>query len=788
MSITRKIGAVVSLLGMLLVVGEGYLVYNAYVRLEDESRSSGINVIVQSLVDAAGSLAAERGATNGVINNPAGSEQRSIDTALANRTQGMAHLDAALADLEALDLAGLEAPMARLTDILAAVDRHRAEVDEVFASRRVSGDSTLTTVWFGTATDLIMATAALRQAVEDALPETVSPAIWRAFAVRAALWQIAEFSGRQRGMMAGIIARGNAMTQGQLEVIYRNEGVIEAGWMAAVGRGERMSDAMADAVASALDAYAGEYHDLRVAVFQAGADGSAYPVSSADWFAAATAAIDAVRSAGRVVADEAAAMGSAANDASRSQLIESFMLIVGVLVIVVGAAWFARQSIARPIVKSARIMDELTQGNTEVEIAGTDRRDEIGAMARALTVLHQATMERDRLKAAQEMAERAAREERRSALRDMAAKIDTSARAALSSVGENADHLVDRSHELLEGANKVADDATAVSTASSQATANAQAVVAAAEELSASIREITRQVGQSTDIAETAVERAEATRSVVHRLDEVGAGIGDVVNLIRQIAEQTNLLALNATIEAARAGEAGRGFAVVAGEVKTLANQTARSTEEIAKRVDEIRSVSREAAEAIQVVASTIVDMNQITQSVSASVHEQETATENIARSVQHSTDATGRVAALIDNVHGEVGKARDSAGIVEETARSMAAELTAFRNAVVKLIHTSTSDADRRMHERFHVSVRVRLQHGGDWTDGTLVDCSNGGARLAPIPDVEVGTAISIEVPSVEAAWEGHVVNLTDAGVHVQFDRAQHIDDVAMARLERAA
>ena len=788
MSITRKIGAVVSLLGMLLIVGEGYLVYNAYVRMEDEARSSRINVIVQSLVDAAGDLAAERGATNGVINNPAGSERRSIDAAVSNRTRGMAHLDAALADLEMLNPAGLEAPIARVTEVLAEIDRLRTEVDAVFASGRISADSTLATVWFGTATDLIMATAALRQALEDALPDTVSPSILRAFAVRAALWQVAEFSGRQRGMLAGVIARGDGMTQDQLDVFFRNEGIIEAGWMAAVGRGQRISDDLADAVASARDTYAGDYHDLRLAVFQAGADGTAYPVSAGDWFAVATAAIDAVRSAGQVVADEAAGMELAAMDASNARLTASFILIGGVLVIVVGAALFARRTIARPIVDSAHVMEALTQGNTEIEVTGTARRDEIGAMARALTVLHQATIERDQLKAAQEKAEQAAREDRRSALRDMAAKIDTSAREALSTIGENADQMVDRSHRLLEGSTKMAADATAVSGASSQATANAQAVAAAAEELSASIREITRQVGQSTAIAETAVERAEATRSVVNRLDEVGAGIGDVVNLIRQIAEQTNLLALNATIEAARAGEAGRGFAVVAGEVKTLANQTARSTEEIAKRVDEIRSVSGETAQAIQEVASTIVDMNQITQSVSASVHEQETATENIARSVQESTDATGRVAALIDNVHAEVERTRDSAGIVEETARSMAAGLTAFRNSVVKLIHTSTSDADRRMHQRFHASVRVRLQHGTDWKNGTLVDCSEGGARLAPLTGVDVGAVISIEVPAIGAAWEGRVVNITDAGVHVQFDGVQQIDDGALARLERAA
>ncbi len=224
---------------------------------------------------------------------------------------------------------------------------------------------------------------------------------------------------------------------------------------------------------------------------------------------------------------------------------------------------------------------------------------------------------------------------------------------------------------------------TAVAAASEQASGNVQTVAAATEQLSASIAEISRQVSESTKVVSQAVNEAAKTKDVIRSLDTAAQKIGKVVSLITDIAEQTNLLALNATIEAARAGEAGKGFAVVASEVKNLATQTAKATEEIGAQIDGIQTATRTSVSAIEHIASTIEAVNQISTSIADAVREQGNATQDIARNVEQAASGTTEVSNSIAAVTSSVGQTGHVSAQVLQAARDLAKQSDDLRGQV---------------------------------------------------------------------------------------------------------
>jgi len=243
------------------------------------------------------------------------------------------------------------------------------------------------------------------------------------------------------------------------------------------------------------------------------------------------------------------------------------------------------------------------------------------------------------------------RQKHQDALTAAIREFDEQMRVALSTVSGSADQLQSASNALAAGAEEATQQATAVAAASEQASSNVQTVATATEELSSSVSEIGRQVSESTRIAGDAVRQAQHSSETIHGLSEAAQRIGDVIKLISSVAEQTNLLALNATIEAARAGEAGRGFAVVAQEVKALAAQTSKATDEIGQHVTAIQHATKESAGAIDTVGKTIASISEIATTIAAAVEEQGAATNEIARNVSEAAKGTQEVSANISGV-----------------------------------------------------------------------------------------------------------------------------------------
>jgi methyl-accepting chemotaxis protein len=357
-----------------------------------------------------------------------------------------------------------------------------------------------------------------------------------------------------------------------------------------------------------------------------------------------------------------------------------------VLLATVGGSLIISRGITRPLSCLAANMLRLAEGDVGVAIEGTERQDEIGGMACAVQVFKENKIETDRLNAEQRRQDEAhaARAQR---IETLCRVFDANSSEAVRAVASAASEMRSSSESMSATAEEATRQAAAVAAASEQASANVQTVASAAEELSGSVAEISRQVTQASRIASAAVTEAERTNVKVQGLAQAAQKIGEVVALITDIAQQTNLLALNATIEAARAGDAGKGFAVVASEVKNLANQTAKATDEIGAQIAGIQAATQEAVSAIEAITKTISQINEVNSGVASAVEEQGAATQEIARNVEQAAVGTQEVSSNIVGVSQAANDTGAAATQIQSTAADLSRQSETLRSEVDKFL-----------------------------------------------------------------------------------------------------
>jgi len=340
------------------------------------------------------------------------------------------------------------------------------------------------------------------------------------------------------------------------------------------------------------------------------------------------------------------------------------------------------RTVVAPIGSITATMRRLAESELSVVIAEAGRSDEIGAMAAALQVFKDNMAEAERLRAEQ-AAEQEARLARGRAVEDMVARFDATISSVIHTVSSSTSTLDLSARSMSDTTEATNGQVIMVAAAAEQASANVQTVASAAEELATSINEIGRQVSESATFADEATRQADATDAQIASLSEAASKIGDVVNLIADIASQTNLLALNATIEAARAGDAGKGFAVVAAEVKTLANQTARATEEISGKVIEMQAVTAQSVDAVKAIGKTIARIAEISTGIAAAVDQQNAATGEIARNVQQAAQGTAEVSSGIVEVAEGGAKVKQASTDVMGASTSLGHDAEMLRQEV---------------------------------------------------------------------------------------------------------
>jgi methyl-accepting chemotaxis protein len=363
------------------------------------------------------------------------------------------------------------------------------------------------------------------------------------------------------------------------------------------------------------------------------------------------------------------------------------IMVVVSLLMAGGLFFLLGRSIVNPITAMTMAMRKIAQGDTSTSIPALERGDEVGAMAQSVKVFKDNMIEAGRLRGEQEVLKAQADSERKLLLVRMADEFERGVLASLDSLASSASEMQATSRNMSSTAIEASQQATSVAAVAEQASANVQTVAAATEELSSSVSEIGRQVTQSTEIAGQAVSEANRTNVTVQGLSAAAQKIGDVVKLISDIASQTNLLALNATIEAARAGEAGRGFAVVANEVKSLASQTAKATDEISAQVGAMQGATTEAVQAIEGIGRTIGSINEITSAISAAVEEQGAATQEIARNVQEAALGTGQVSSNIAAVNHAAEKTGSASNGVLASAEQLSKQAVTLRADVDRFL-----------------------------------------------------------------------------------------------------
>ena len=407
-------------------------------------------------------------------------------------------------------------------------------------------------------------------------------------------------------------------------------------------------------------------------------------------------------------------------------------------------------------------------------------------MARALVVFKDNARHAHRLRAAADQAH-ALKERRQVEMDRFTQDFGTSTAGVMANLARSAATMRDTASEMSQAAQRTRDQASTVAAGTSSAATNLAAVASASEQMSASINEISQQVARATQAAQGAVQRASTTDAKVADMAELADRIGNVVRLITDIAGQTNLLALNATIEAARAGDAGKGFAVVAGEVKGLAAQTAKATDEIAAQIGAIRAATAEAVTAVRDVTAAIGEVEQVATAIAAAIEEQASSTREIASGVQAVTvsareanQAMQEVSTIAGQTDQASAQVLSGAGDVGRDADTLRAQVTKFLEAMA-----SANEEDRRQSERIPgdgALAVVSLPAGGQ-ERAPIMDISRGGIALRLPWQADAGTQVSLKLPGADGPVTARVVHSHDGVVGLVFPS----DPAAVARIDQA-
>jgi methyl-accepting chemotaxis protein len=699
----RNLLLTVTILLTLVVVGlSGAQMFSALDNKDRAIRAQVLNAFIDDLVQFKLALADERLFTSLSYGYETSVPRQYITQIDANRQvaeDAFENISGHLAELPEFDgrenneekFKQAEADFTNLTKSFREVyrsynDLHRV-IDSDLSTRGTDNDESNAGKASKAITDVIESAAALRGEVEANYDFGVDR-IGTVNRLKNLLWVMLEYAGREASDLSENIASGSTIDDIQAARGQLYTGVGNGAWeqvkylaMSASATIE-ISDQLPKIQESFLDEYLVDrltLYDLSLEASEEDEDIVDYEMSPNEWVTLARESSAPVNLMVREADNLAKTLNEDAVATANSNVAIGGMLMALAIAIGGVALWVVMSRVVKPVNALSDTMMVLADGNLETEIPNTERDDEVGDMAKTVQIFKENAIERQRLEAAQREREEHERErqeaeaetkrheeeerrirdeqqaeearlERRQGMLDLADKFEASVMAVVEGVSTSASEMERAATGMSETAADTSQKSEVVANAAQQASSNAQMVASAAEELSSSVREITGQTNQSSAAARDAVTRTENAGQDVAELVDAAQKIGEVVKLINDIAEQTNLLALNATIEAARAGDAGRGFAVVASEVKSLANQTAKATQEISDQVSGMQQATNLAVAAMDEIKNIIGDIESTSVSIASAVEEQDASTQEIARNVSEVSTGTEEVTS---NIHG---------------------------------------------------------------------------------------------------------------------------------------
>ena len=670
-TLLRSVIAVMAVLVLILLTNGAW---TSAQRLAQSNRIVSVAGVSGQIFTAMHKLRTDRSSTVRGLNADAALAADGADYIKNLRGVEVPALQATLAVVESIDFADHARLVPELQQEAQKFGSLQAETWAAMAKPKAERREGLTKEFNDTAFALLATLDALSGKLFAAI-EHDDPYIDQLMELKQLAWAVRDSAGNAS------LAVSNALGANKLspEDYHRYAGHVggsEVAWASveALAAGTELPKQLTDAMANAKHVYFdADYTATRERIMAALAGGNQSEMPIAKWVTYTVEHLDSLVG----VADAALA---AARDHSQSQhaaaqgdLVVQLMLLLGALALAAGSLRLVSRRVLLPLARLRDAMLRVAEGDLTAEAPFSDRQDEVGALSRALAQFKVNAEEKARIEAA-DLGRRSQAEARQRAVETYIGDFETQIGTALDALGHASDEMRRTSEGMSATSDQTNHQVRTVASASEEASSNVQTVAAASEELSASIGEISRQVAHAATIAERAVEETRRTDGTVRGLTETAGRIGEVVKLISSIAGQTNLLALNATIEAARAGEAGKGFAVVASEVKSLANQTARATEEISAQIAAVQKVTNEAVEAIKGIGGTIGEVSEVATGIAAAVEQQGAATQEITRNTQ---EAARRTREVSDTVAG-VTSGADATGAAAQGVRAAAEDLGA--------------------------------------------------------------------------------------------------------------
>jgi methyl-accepting chemotaxis protein len=682
LSANTLLKSVVAVLAAIVVVMLAFGAWQSWQKAQSAGRIVAVADAASSAFRAMHNLRTDRSTSTRTLNAEVVKDQ-DLQTIAKNRGAEMPALQNALALLPDIDFGGKDTLLPKLVALNDTITKLQAETLETYKKPKAERRAGLFDDYMKTATDLIGTLDELSQQLAASVKHE-DAFIDQMLAMRQLAWMVRNSGGDASLAVTNAMAANQAAPE--LMEKYKSAVVTsQAAWSAlkAETKGVKQPPALDEAIANAEGNYfAADYVAKRDSLINAVAAGQKPEMTPSDWSDYTVARLSSLVNVAEAALASAKSYATTASDADWRALWGQLALLLGAIVLAVGSMMVIGRRVIKPLHLIRDAMLKVAAGDLTAEASFPGRTDEIGALAGALGTFKQNAEDKARIEA--EQRERHAQAESRQQSVDANIRaFEAEVKQALDALGQASRQMLETSGDMSRAAERSKGQVKAVAGASEEASSNVQTVAAASEELSASIGEISRQVSNAADIAGRAVEETRETDRTVQSLAQIASKIGEVIGLINDIAGQTNLLALNATIEAARAGEAGKGFAVVASEVKSLANQTAKATEDISAQIAAVQNVTREAVDAIKRIGGTIAEVSTIATSIAGAVEEQGAATQEITRNTQQAASRTRDVSENIAGVTDEADATGAAADGVRTAAESLGQQADRLRGQV---------------------------------------------------------------------------------------------------------